>query len=79
MDAICFLSIGEVGKEGTLVAITALDSAIPLTASLGTMAGEKSRKAGRSRMLQRSLFVHYVFISHVVSIHRLLRSRDPRG
>lgn len=61
------------------MAVTALDSVIPFMASLGTMAGEKSRKAGRSRMLQRSLFVHYVFIWHVVSIRRLLRSRDPRG
>lgn len=58
------------------MAVTSLDSVISFPASLGTKAGEKSRKAGRSRVLLRSLFVHYVFISLELSI-RWLHGPEP--
>ena len=53
-------------------------SVIPFAASLGTKAGEESMRAGRSRMLWRSLFVCCVYIASAVCPFAGITARGPQ-
>lgn len=75
ITAIHCLAARETGKEDLRGPHPS--TMIPFTASLGTKQGEV-KESGRSRMILRSLFVHYVFVSLVLSIAGCA-ARDPRG